>query len=147
MGQPYLGLTQNFAPIIKKMVDMVNAEKNGSSKYFILMITTDGEITDMDATVDVIIDACNCPLSIVIVGVGNADFSKMKLLDGDQKPLSLNGRTASRDIVQFVAMRDFQPEEVNMRLPASLLEEIPQQVVEYMNSNGYEPYSSLGGFK
>lgn len=29
----------------------------------------------------------NQPLSIVIVGVGNADFSNMDVLDADDKPL------------------------------------------------------------
>ena len=37
----------------------------------------DGVITDMGKTVDRIVDASNLPLSIVIVGVGNADFSNM----------------------------------------------------------------------
>ena len=37
----------------------------------------DGVITDMSNTVDRIVDASNTPLSIVIVGVGDADFSNM----------------------------------------------------------------------
>ena len=37
----------------------------------------DGVITDMANTVDRIVQASNLPLSIVIVGVGNADFSNM----------------------------------------------------------------------
>ena len=37
----------------------------------------DGVITDMSNTVDRIVDGSNIPLSIVIVGVGNADFSNM----------------------------------------------------------------------
>ncbi len=34
-------------------------------------------ISDMSKTVDRIVDASKLPLSIVIVGVGNADFSNM----------------------------------------------------------------------
>lgn len=37
----------------------------------------DGVITDMANTVDRIVDASNLPLSIVIVGVGGADFTNM----------------------------------------------------------------------
>ena len=37
----------------------------------------DGEITDMDDTVDRIVAASKLPLSIVIVGVGGADFKSM----------------------------------------------------------------------
>ena len=44
---------------------------------------TDGEIHDMDETIELIIDAAELPLSIIIVGVGNDSFSKMKILDGD----------------------------------------------------------------
>lgn len=39
--------------------------------------------------------------SIVIVGVGNADFSAMDQLDGDEVPIrSTSGVQVSRDIVQ-----------------------------------------------
>jgi hypothetical protein len=41
------------------------------------------------------------PLSIVIVGVGNADFSQMDVLDADSEPLFSKkyNRFMSRDIV------------------------------------------------
>lgn len=41
-------------------------------------------------------------MSVIIVGVGNEDFSAMEQLDGDDKRLSHNGVYAERDIVQFV---------------------------------------------
>ena len=37
----------------------------------------------MDQTIDLIIANVHLPLSIIIVGVGNADFTNMKRLDGD----------------------------------------------------------------
>ena len=43
------------------------------------------------------------PLSIVIIGVGNDDFTNMKKLDADKEPLmDSHGRRMERDIVQFV---------------------------------------------
>ena len=42
------------------------------------------------------------PLSARIVGVGNEDFSTMEFLDSDNQLLRYNGRSAARDIVQFV---------------------------------------------
>lgn len=60
-------------------------------------------INDFDETKDAIIRASHLPLSIIIVGVGDADFSEMDVLDSDNILLSNNGQTASRDIVQFVA--------------------------------------------
>jgi hypothetical protein len=51
--------------------------------YSILLIITDGEINDMASTVSAIQHAAKNPLSIIIVGVGDADFTNMEILDGD----------------------------------------------------------------
>ncbi len=48
------------------------------------MILTDGEISDMDVTKDLIVRASRLPLSIIIIGVGNEDFINMQELDGDK---------------------------------------------------------------
>ena len=53
----------------------------------ILMIITDGIINDMDKTIDEIVRGSSLPLSIIIVGVGEADFSSMDILDADDEPL------------------------------------------------------------
>ena len=47
------------------------------NKYYILLIITDGLINDMESTIDQIVRATSLPLSIIIVGVGNEDFSAM----------------------------------------------------------------------
>ena len=46
-------------------------------------------------------------MSIVIIGVGGADFSSMEELDSDHQALSHNGMRAQRDIVQFVPFRQY----------------------------------------
>lgn len=54
----------------------------------------------MDQTKRILIDCADLPLSVIIIGVGNADFSAMEELDGDGKRLTdSTGRTAKRDIV------------------------------------------------
>lgn len=61
---------------------------------------TDGQIMDMDATKAAIVELSKLPCSIIIIGVGMADFSSMDELDGDGGPLKdRNGRACSRDIV------------------------------------------------
>ena len=60
---------------------------------------TDGEIHDMDETLENIVDAAELPLSIIIVGVGNEDFIKMKVLDGDNGIQDKSGRKCKRDLV------------------------------------------------
>lgn len=47
------------------------------SNYFVLLIITDGAITDMNQTIEAIYRASALPMSIIIVGVGDADFSGM----------------------------------------------------------------------
>lgn len=78
-------------------------------QYFVLLIITDGVITDMDHTRTAIVEASRLPMSIIIVGVGGADFSAMEFLDSDNRLLiSPTGDVASRDIVQFVPFREFR---------------------------------------
>lgn len=78
-------------------------------QYFTLLIITDGVISDMDETRHAIVQASKLPMSIIIIGVGNADFSAMEFLDGDNRVLrSHTGEEASRDIVQFVPFREFR---------------------------------------
>ena len=52
--------------------------------YFILLILTDGVITDMDQTKQAVVAASGLPMSIIIVGVGGADFKMMEELDSDE---------------------------------------------------------------
>lgn len=57
-----------FAPIINTAASF--ARRDAETTYFILLILTDGEICDMPATTDAIVEASTLPLSIIIVGIG-----------------------------------------------------------------------------
>ena len=48
-----------------------------------MLLITDGIITDMPQTIEQIVQSSTLPTSIIIVGVGQADFSNMESLDGD----------------------------------------------------------------
>ena len=68
----------------------------------ILLILTDGEIHDMQNTIDLICESSNLPLSIIITGVGNEDFTNMEILDADEEARRLvnsMGEKAQRDLV------------------------------------------------
>lgn len=82
-------------------------------------------------------------MSIIIVGVGGADFSAMNELDADTVPLSFAGKMAVRDIVQFVPFREFQniknPILAQAHLAKEVLAEIPFQIVDYMKRNNVKP--------
>ena len=62
----------------------------------------------MDKTRDIICKYANLPLSIIIIGIGNSDFSKMKTLDGDGGLYNTSKQKCPRDIVQFVPFNKFQ---------------------------------------
>lgn len=133
----------NFAPIINHVARFACSNKAGD-KYFILLILTDGIITDMAHTKEAIVNASALPLSIIIVGIGGAEFDSMDELDGDVVRLSSHGRYAARDIVQFVPFRDFlmrngDPLTAGLRLAREVLAEIPTQVLSYMKANNIIP--------
>uniref|UniRef100_A0A4W6CKY2 Copine-3 n=1 Tax=Lates calcarifer TaxID=8187 RepID=A0A4W6CKY2_LATCA len=131
----------NFSPIINHVASIATgaAQANSASQYFVLLILTDGEITDFDQTRDAIVRASRLPLSIIIVGVGPADFKAMELLDGDNGVLrSTVGEAVARDIVQFVPYRQFKDAPV-AALAQSVLAEVPNQLVSYFKMRGFEP--------
>ena len=92
----------NFSPVIGEVSRIASKFSHSASNYFVLLILTDGLITDMAETQSAIRAASSLPLSIIIVGVGNMDFSAMNHLDGDS-----GGARFQRDIVQFVEMRRY----------------------------------------
>lgn len=95
----------------------------------------------MDETRHAVVQASKLPMSIIIVGVGNADFAAMEFLDGDTRALrSHTGEEAARDIVQFVPFREFRnaPKET---LAKAVLAELPQQVVQYFKHKNLLPSS------
>nr|XP_057908987.1 copine-4 isoform X2 [Doryrhamphus excisus] len=131
----------NIAPIINKIANSASQEVHTKEamQYFILLILTDGVITDMADTREAIVQASHLPMSVIIVGVGNADFSDMQMLDGDDGILrSPKGEPVLRDIVQFVPFRNFKHASP-AALAKSVLAEVPNQVVDYYNSKGIKP--------
>lgn len=139
----------DFTPTIRFAARRAASLPEDGSKYCVLLLITDGVITDMESTKQEIIKASSLPLSIIIVGVGYDSFEEMKVLDGDTRILSSHGKCARRDIVQFVQMRKFLPphrslsEEEKLlakaKLAKEVLYEVPAQLVSYMKSKGIFP--------
>uniref|UniRef100_A0A8B9VTG8 Copine-8 n=1 Tax=Anas zonorhyncha TaxID=75864 RepID=A0A8B9VTG8_9AVES len=133
----------NFAPVINHVARYASSVKDGS-QYFVLLIITDGVISDMAQTKESIVNASKLPMSIIIVGVGPAEFDAMEELDGDVVRISSRGKFAERDIVQFVPFRDYIDRSGNhvlsmARLAKDVLAEIPDQFLSYMRVRGIKP--------
>jgi len=99
----------------------------GKQAYSILLILTDGCVSDVHATKQAIAQMSGSPLSIIIVGVGQADFSGMEDLDDG---------CAGRDIVQFVPFNRYRDNKNS--LTAATLSEVPTQLVEYFSANSIQ---------
>ena len=127
----------NFGPILQVVNNMIKAE-NDKLKYNILMILTDGMIDDVDNTINELVAGSFLPLSVIIIGVGGADFSNMNVLDADDNPLvSSQGVRAARDLVQFVPFLRYESDP--QRLAQEVLAEIPRQILQYYEMNNLDP--------
>nr|XP_023879543.1 protein BONZAI 3-like isoform X2 [Quercus suber] len=129
-----------FGPVINTAAQIAGQSISyNKNKYFVLLIITDGVITDLQETKDALVRASDLPLSILIVGVGGADFREMEVLDADigRRLESSTGRVATRDIVQFVPMREVHSGQIS--LVQALLEELPRQFLTYMQSRDIKP--------
>ncbi len=134
-----------FSPTIHRVIELARASPQSitQQKYFVLLMITDGVINDTDATIEALRIASELPISIIIVGVGNADFSTMDALDGD------DGKLGFRDIVQFVPLRDYLPnshtytmadaEKIQESVGKALLEEIPYQFLSFYAGKNLMP--------
>ena len=91
----------------------------------------------MPQTKQLMVDLSSMPCSVIIVGVGDADFSAMEELDGDGGLLRDNmGRAVSRDLVQFVTFKEAMHRG---DLAEQVLREVPDQTCRYMESINFAP--------
>ncbi|GFN97507.1 copine-3 [Plakobranchus ocellatus] len=134
----------NVSPIINHVARFAQAAQQeepmkGAHAYSVLLLLTDGVLSDMGDTKASIVAASKLPMSLIIVGVGGADFTDMNELDGDNGVLrSPQGEPARRDIVQFVPFREFK-RSAPAELARHVLAEIPKQVTEYYKMRGLKP--------
>jgi hypothetical protein len=106
------------------------AKRNDKQAYTVLLILTDGAVSDVHATAECLKQISDSPVSIVIVGVGAADFSAMQFLDDC-------AARGTPDIAQFVEFNRHRHDR--LALTAATLDEIPDQLVGYFTRKGIHP--------
>ena len=126
-----------FSPIINRVIQDI--KKIGTvSKYYILMMLTDGNIDDMGDTIDSLVEASLLPLSLIIIGIGNSSFSQMGEITNNKEPLiSSGGIKSSRNIVQFISYNDYKNEPE--KIAEKILNKIPSQVIKFYDLNQEYP--------
>ena len=128
---PLLGVVSRRAKEHHARNDMV---------YTVLLVLCDGVVNDIQRVVEALCDSADDPLSVIIVGIGDADFADMEYLDGDAGSLKdARGRVCDRDIVQFVPLREMAGPAAGARLAAAVLEELPHQALAYFSRHGIRP--------
>lgn len=141
------GLTMSSPTVFENVIEHagIQAQKAfdrnqamGKQSYSILLILTDGEVTDEQQTKIALKKVSSAPLSVVIVGVGNADFSKMRFLDRVHE-----SESGMRDIVKFVEFNRYRSDREGLTLET--LSEIPNQVVQYFSQKGTKPLPPVTG--
>ncbi|XP_041375349.1 copine-3-like isoform X2 [Gigantopelta aegis] len=134
----------NVSPLIQHVSRFALAaqreeQQKGAGAYFVLLLLTDGVLSDMANTKQAIVESSKLPMSLIIIGVGNADFSMMQELDGDDGVLRApSGEAVKRDIVQFVPFREFK-QSTAAELARHVLAEVPKQVTDYYKMRGIPP--------
>lgn len=116
--------------IVSRRTEAAFRAGNNSLPYTVLLILTDGVISDTEATVRELIKLSMLPLSVVIIGLGTEDFHKMQDLDGSNGALRRGNEFAAREFVQFVPFQDFRGDLSS--LAEKVLGGIPDQVVSYV---------------
>lgn len=101
--------------------------------YYVLLIITDGIMDNFEETKEKLAVYSAVPLSIVFVGVGRTDFSRMYAL--------CESPTSNRKNTTFVEFRQHQHDPRSLAQAA--LHDIPKQLSEYMAANGVSLPTSL----
>jgi len=140
------GLVMSGPTVLTEVITLAAAQarseqaKNnrvGQQAYRVLLILTDGAVSNVLETKNAIKAAADSPLSIVIVGIGQADFSTMQFLD------DFANQEGVRDICQFVEFSRYKYSKT--QLNQATLDEIPDQVVDYFSKRGITPLPPVRG--
>jgi hypothetical protein len=110
------------------------ALQKGGQTYTVLLILSDGAVSDVEMAAATLKQVSGTPLSIVIMGVGGADFSSMQFLDDASKP-------GERDVAQFVAFNQYASS--SSALSSATLKEVPDQLAGFFQSKGIKPNAAV----
>jgi hypothetical protein len=103
----------------------VHKDSSEQLKYSVILILTDGVVNDLQSTREFVLKCqrLRLPLSVIVVGIGRADFTEMNQWNEQQSDL--------RGCFTFVEFRalQFDPEALSRKA----LERVPHDVVDYFS--------------
>lgn len=133
-----LSSPSSICPIIDKFKEEI--KKNNNSKNFnVLMIITDGCISDYKEVIDSVIEDQNLPMCINIIGIGAQPPKQMKRLNGDFGSIKSSDKKKKleRKVLNYFHLNDYtEKNNINKNfkmLKGDLMKTIPHNVTEFLN--------------
>ena len=132
-----LSSPSSICPIIDKFKEEIQKSSNPKS-FNVLMIITDGCISDYKEVIDSVIEGQNLPMCINIIGIGAQPPKQMKRLNGDFGSIKdSKGNRLERKVLNYFHLNDYtQKNNINKNfkmLKGDLMKTIPHNVTEYLN--------------
>jgi hypothetical protein len=131
--------------IFSDIIEMIRTPQNERFKsgnfYGVLVVLVDDEVSDYQKTVDEIIMSSAQALSIVIIGIGPADFTRMEKFNDYRDLKSSQGRYMERKNVVFVwldKMLKAAGDKGLRQVAAWGLIDIPTQVTEFGKASEFQ---------
>ena len=118
-------------------------ERFKSGRYYgVLFILVDDVVSDMEETIKQIVESSYQALSIVIVGIGPADFTEMEKLN-DYTTLTASGKPMKRHNCVFVPLSKTLEEAPLRQVVSWALQDIPSQIDEFCKLQDFHPDMSI----
>ncbi len=132
IGSQTLSGPTTFVPLIREAMNAVRTSK----RFHVLMIITDGAVSDVQEHYDILVEASNYPLGIVCIGVGDGPWDQMDKFD-NEKP-----KNCKFDNFQFVSYNQIIKKEVDDKMEAEFFfrafMEVPKQYKAVKKILGYK---------
>jgi hypothetical protein len=130
-----------FSDIIELVRTPQDQRFQSGNFYGVLVILVDDVVSDYQKTVDEIVESSYQGLSILIIGIGPADFTQMEGLNQHNVLKSAAGKNMQRKNVVFVWLEKLlkQAGDQGLRQVAAwALIDIPTQIAEFGKSSNFQ---------
>ena len=131
-----------FSDIIKSVRQLQDERFKSGRYYGILLILVDDVVSDMEETINEIVEASYQALSIVIVGIGPADFTEMERFN-DHTTLKAATKAMKRHSCVFVPLEKTLKEGPLRQVTSWALQDIPCQIGEFCKMHEFHPDMSI----
>ncbi|KAM7298287.1 putative copine [Ixodes scapularis] len=121
-----------LAPSLEYMTGLADNFRD-SSKYYVVLVLTDGKLDYTFKTVDSLIRASSTAMSVVMIGLSDEVPRVFEELQRDK----LRKKNAERDIFFSVLLKDYLHRL--HELPRDALSEVPNQIMQFLAFRDVEP--------